>query len=551
MLNKRITIIIALVGVILLSAVGTSFALFEKTETQTDNNTITTYNCLDVSINGGNAISMSAAYPIKDEEGILQTPYTFTITNNCDHYMGVDIGIEVQSTSTLSPSLIKAAISKGHDGIMPRLLTNYKLVQATNEETGLPTENAKYIMIHEGLPANDTQTFEYRMWIDYTAENITSTNKFDGKIVAIATVQTEEVAPNNWWTSNTINGSTTLLKAIRDNSIIRTPLTTPGQAINLENEALLASTQDDYGTSYYFRGNVQNNYVIFANKCWKIVRVLGNGAIKLFYWGNVTDNKCGEADKTNRSPIISNTLTYTKDAGGEGLVYQTASGVGFMYGKPDSTTLYTTNNTGAQDNISKSTILEYLEDWYEANLKTNYNTYLADVIWCGDKSIVEGNGYGQLNDEKSAFGSYERINYNFYLNKAIPSLICPNAGLDSNPTISKYTVEMNNTTKGNGYLDYPIGLITADEVAYAGGKYRIVNDKYYLYANTWTWTMSPTTFDGEDSGMWRIHSTGRIGGMTVNGNGGVFPSIALIPQVTISSGTGTATNPYVIKVDEI
>ncbi len=67
----------------------------------------------------------------------------------------------------------------------------------------------------------------------------------------------------------------TLAEAILANNVVRSPLTTPGAAVSTASEALLASTPDDYGTSYYFRGAVTNNYVAFANKCWRIVRVGG------------------------------------------------------------------------------------------------------------------------------------------------------------------------------------------------------------------------------------------------------------------------------------
>ena len=69
----------------------------------------------------------------------------------------------------------------------------------------------------------------------------------------------------------------TLRQSILANNEVKTPITTPGAAISTASEALLASAVDDYGTSYYFRGAVTNNYVEFANKCWRIVRISGDG----------------------------------------------------------------------------------------------------------------------------------------------------------------------------------------------------------------------------------------------------------------------------------
>ncbi len=80
-------------------------------------------------------------------------------------------------------------------------------------------------------------------------------------------------------------------------------------------EALLASTEDDYGTSYYFRGAVKNNYVQFANKCWRIVRIVGDGFVKLVLHNDNTSgatNPCAVAnnDKAAAFARYSGT-TYT------------------------------------------------------------------------------------------------------------------------------------------------------------------------------------------------------------------------------------------------
>ena len=46
-------------------------------------------------------------------------------------------------------------------------------------------------------------------------------------------------------------------------------------------EKVLSTTQDDYGTSYYYRGNVKDNYVTFSNMCWRIVLIARDGSTKL------------------------------------------------------------------------------------------------------------------------------------------------------------------------------------------------------------------------------------------------------------------------------
>ena len=382
--------------------------------------------------------------------------------------------------------------------------------------------------------------------------------------------------PGNWLNAS----NTTLLGLIKENNPLKHTLTKPAQEINLSTEALLSYTPDDYtstaGNSYYFRGNVQNNYVTFANKCWKIVRVDGNGNIKLFLWNNNgTDCTTNAADT---STFNADSLKYTKDVGGTGNLYQIASGVGFMYGKPDSTELFTDNNTGAQDNINDSTILINLKTWYDNTFDTanttNYTDLLADVIWCGDKSVGSGDGDG-YGTASTYFMPLRRVYLN---NPKTPSLVCPDASTENgvSETIkntSRYTAYSNtdsNNTNGNGMLKsaisetnpteykyYKIGLLTADEAAYAGGKGRTENNSYYLYTGSYYWTMSPLGFNNisQLANVWYVYSTGNLFGTSVRTTGGdLRPAISLNYNVQATYNTssedapGTVNNPYEIVI---
>ena len=103
-------------------------------------------------------------------------------------------------------------------------------------------------------------------------------------------------------------------------------------------------------------------------------------------------------------------------------------------------------------------------------------------------------------------------------------------------------------------LQYPIGLITADEIAYAGGVHGTnrENTSYYLYSNVTYWSMSPVDFriDLLNSIVWNIYKEGFLNTGRVANNEGVRPVINLKSTVEISSGNGTSSNPYVIKTNE-
>ena len=301
-------------------------------------------------------------------------------------------------------------------------------------------------------------------------------------------------------------------------------------------EALLASTEDDYGTSYYFRGAVKNNYVEFANKCWRIVRINGDSSVKLVLHNDNTSNVSNPCSSVNNS----DTAAFARYSGSS---YTTAFNsnnndnafVGFMFGEaPYSSSDYTSTHA----NIYKSTILTNLETWYTNNL-TSYADKLADTIWCNDKSTVSGGLGYRTND--TTYAAYNRL-----VSTKQPTLICPN---DNNGgKLSKFTVS--DTTNGNGNLDYKVGLLTADEIAFAGSIYSIYNRSTYLYENTGTtcwWSLSPYGFNGSYANVWYANLGALDGRYDILNSFGLRPSISLVSSITISGGSGTSEDPYIIK----
>jgi len=297
-------------------------------------------------------------------------------------------------------------------------------------------------------------------------------------------------------------------------------------------EALLASTEDDYGTSYYFRGAVKNNYVQFANKCWRIVRINGDGSVKLVLHNDNTSNASSPCASSNNSTTAAfarySGSSYTSVFNSN---YNDNAYIGFMYGA-----------TGASDypnthaNTNKSDILKNLETWYTNNL-TSYESKLADTIWCNDKSTVSGGlGYGT---NATDYGAYNRL-----ASTKQPTLKCPN---DNNGgKLSKFTVD--DTKNGNGNLTYKIGLLTADEIAFAGSIAYTYNRSTYLQENTgttWWWSLSPDRFNGSRAGVWGVGS-GDLGYNGVGGGDGVRPVISLISSTNVT-GDGTSENPYVVE----
>ena len=388
--------------------------------------------------------------------------------------------------------------------------------------------------------------------------------KFAAHLVIEIDGTSTEKAPKNWDSA----GSNTLLAGIKKNYASPTAtLTNPITDAPASTEAVMSLTPDDYGISYYFRGNVQNNFVSFAGMCWRIVRITGDGFIKLALY-DYSSASCTNTGNDLAFARYSGT-TYTTEFNEN---RNDNAYVGFMYGTPNSTTYAATHA-----NINKSTILRNLETWYKAKL-ASYTDKLADTIWCNDKSTVKDvtmNNYntnnGELNKDsmtlnglgyKKEFSMYGagirnagldqgRSNSTYGLG---PSLICPKD--NDGGKLSKFTVD--DTVNGNGNLDYKIGLLTVDEMVLAGmATYPVyTNNNYdensvtsYLRNNAtsdWYWTLSPIGFRGDVAFVWSAGGVGRLGGNYVDSSYALRPAISLKATTTISSGNGTASNPFII-----
>ena len=261
---------------------------------------------------------------------------------------------------------------------------------------------------------------------------------------------------------------------------------------------LLDSTKDDKYPIYYYRGNVNNN-IIFAGYCWKIVRTTETGGTKLIYNGVV-----GSGDTCNNTGTNSQIGTSVFNSS-----YNASKYVGYTY-----------------DSNTDSTIKAYIDTWYETNIESesnnkHYEKYLEDTVWCNDRSVASTSGYG----------AYGRL-----ITNKTPSLECPNK-VDKYTLMSSkanYKAELN----GNGYLKYPIGLLTADEVAMAGAVYNMQNASYYLYTGQDFWLLSPYYWDSSRAFEFYVYNTGGLDGtdyfVYYSGNG-VRPSVSLKPGTEITA----------------
>ena len=338
-------------------------------------------------------------------------------------------------------------------------------------------------------------------------------------------------APNGWYDAS----SGTLLAAIKRDNTVTVPTTTPGAEVSSSTEAVLASTEDDYGTSYYFRGAVKNNYVQFANKCWRIVRVGGDGSVKLILHN---DNTAGAANPCNSA----NNSTSAAFARYSGTTYTSAFNtndddnayVGFMYGTAGSSTYDATHA-----NTNKSTILTNLETWYNNNLKT-YESVIDDTVWCNDKTNVTDTSYNPFNySNVNGLGYAKNVTYYGATQRLMST---SNSAGGTGPSL-----------KCNGELskiNSKVGLITADELAFAGYARGLANSTTYLQENAtddYWWSLSPLAFSGGSTVVWVVGGGNGVFNNRLVGNTlGIRPLISLRSTTNVT-GNGSSETPYIIS----
>ena len=294
--------------------------------------------------------------------------------------------------------------------------------------------------------------------------------------------------------------------------------------------------EDDYGMSYYYRGVVTNNYVKFADFYWRIIRINGDGSLRIIYDGTQAyENGANNADRFIKTGQAYN----TKDNDNK---Y-----VGWMYG-PAGTTK-STSKEEAQSNIEDSTIKGVVDEWYKTNVEdAGYGNAVSDTLFCNDRSTPGKESTGYSNDtglgygtQETAYGATARTGvWNSSTTPTAPTFKCPQKN-------DAFTV--NDTDKGNGALTYPVGLITADEIVAAGGKHAAGISSYYLYRpGYWYWSLSPCYLIlGYASIYVRVFLVGvsPLGNNYVDEGGGAAPVINLSAEyVRTLTGEGTMENPY-------
>ncbi len=551
------TIIVSVIALALV-LIGVTYAYFSARITGLESASIIRLTAGRMGIvysEGDENVAASNIYP-REEAWVTKT-FTLTGWNTTDQRMYYKIGLNViTNTFTNDYLTYDLTLLSGTNGTPVASKTGV----AINGTGKIPFGMGSFLAAD-----GEAHSYELKIYFKDNGEDQNDAQEavFNAKIYVEESDGLE--APNGWKYAPA--GS--LLAGIRTNQ--STPnaddavgMTTPGKQVTAQSGTYMSeglrTTEDDYGTSYYYRGAVDNNYLVFANMCWRIVRIDGLGNTKITLYNYNPTNSATPCDASLDAAGAA-FARYDSASNGIGVFntnYDKNTYIGYMYSNnPDST-----DYNIAHANDVDSTILTNLKAWYDDVFTQTDKEKLADVIWCNDKRVVSDTTYnpeGYSDIIGTGLGTqgtyYQGTRRLTPISEAAPSLKCGTSKTDN--LISKFTAST--TTDGgygNGKLNgYKIGLLTADEIAFAGETYGPGNNKYYLYKNANTsskyyWTLTPHSY-GTGNNAYTIITTNvsSFGTSAVNISGffGIRPAVSLKSNTTISSGNGTQSNPFVVS----
>ena len=479
--------------------------------------------------------------------------------------------------------------------------SNYTIPSGSGGNFASASSNSNLNIYQETVPANTTYKYKVYLWIDSSGGNQSNMqNKtFQGELRAKISETLYTMMADNAVLDNTTSDFVTNSNGVQFNAISSD---TNGKGLYIR-----AGTENDAHPILYYRGAVDNNNVLFAGFCWKIVRTTSTGGTKLIYNGlpsGTNNNECTNTTGTDTQLASTSKFNSHSDSPADvGYMYGTrytysfATGTGWYYA-PD-----VTYSNGTYTLVSKGSYnVETKSDIRWANLKYHHYTCgsatetactsVRYVYYVPDETayyITLTNGkkvedaldemFTNTNDStiKTTIDTWYASNMTSYTNKLEDTPYCndrtiyqlngwnPNGGSTTSylyfnaygRTQSPYTPSLTCNTNdaftvsastGNGKLTYPVGLLTADEIMLAGGKRGTSNSTYYLYTNRAWGSGSPYDFNDIDAYEFSVLSLGNLNYYYVTNAFGVRPAVSLKPGTKFASGgTGISTNPYVVE----
>ena len=584
--NKK-TLTAILILLVMCTGISISYAFFKVASSNNNANTNVTINgaalCMSLQLSSDNiTISNEYAVPISDKKALSSNTYktSVTITNNCNTSQSFNLLLVPNSSNTMPIKALKYALVE--EGVTPTtgtLISNEYLLDSTIQKQLLAIKNETLkngFSVGSGTVSSGTKTYNLYLWIDKDEGSLGNGSTMNKSLNAYLTLG---------------SGSTIGDLKLDLYHTIENRYNQDKTYLGLYNGEGAATYANPV---YYYKGNVQNNNVLFAGFCWKIVRTTETGGVKIVYNGiqkNGSCNNTGTDSQIGRSAFNSS--------------YNSPSYVGYMYNKVYA---YSDKSMSSESNIVFGNSFTYANGTYTlkdtktvATWSSGYNTINNNHYTCMTTGTTcssiyyvyyasSSNAYyitltngKSVNDAlnemlyaddvntkdstiKTYIDSWYESNLASYKDKLEDTVFCnyrsmnnessngwnPNGG--STSTILEFknyntnnqslvcTNETDRFSMSNpkAKLKYPIGLLSLPELSLSG-----YGSSHYYNNGQYVWLASPFSFISNDAYV-GLADSGGLAGSDVVDSGGVRPSVSLKPKTYFSSGNGSFTNPFVI-----
>ena len=499
------SVLLSVIGVLLVIGVGITFAYFTSGVEVSGNGSTVELNpgdMIKVSYDAGdNSLSSNNLIPgetLTKTFRVTITPTKKENTASYSIYLDLTNNTFVNCEDSNYNSITNACI-KDYEELTYEFKDSSGEVVSSGNLIGL---TGRTLLIAETKTVDKETTYEYTMKITFHETNADQNHNMEkvinGSIEVEFGMVGSEYILSHYDTILTRNDFSTTVTNTTTGTIYK---------------SLDESQYDDFGEVYYFAGNPTDNWVHFGGFYWRIIRINGNGSIRMIYSGS---------DATG--PVTTGTGTQIGTSTFNGNANDNMY-VGYMYQNGQVHGLQTNSNI-------KTTI----DNWYASNLADEASNIDGNAGFCGDRYPSTGsgtsNGLGGIGTTQTYYGAYIRL-----VSNNNPSLQCSD---------SRDIYTTTNSSTGNKSLQYSIGLISADEVSFAGGLYNINNTSYYLYNNVNYWTMSPFWLTKSEASIFLMYADGSLNSGRVNSEWSIRPVINLKSDISLT-GSGTISDPYEIN----
>ena len=512
-------------------------------------------------------------YKITSSNGYNMSEYKDIPKSNTstDTVLAYSVPIKSKEKQTYKVELIYKETEEDQSIDMGKILSGILGIQVGTKDPNLFT--ASVVVINGSSDTNSKEvykgndvTFTITPNDGYTLENASiscSNGTLSNNLLTISNVQSDVTCTITLGEDSPYEKGTLAYQILQDNPTVKTRTdfsvtnteTTTGTIYVQSSTATSMMTEDIDGDgigedTYYFSGNHEKNWVKFGEFYWRIVRINEDGSVRMLLT-RINSSSTGGYAKPVIGYVEQEKTEYSPSPDG----WNDLRRVGYMYGPTSATTLQS-----IRTNTIDSTVKTFIDTWYKARLLNNYDKYISKTaIYCNDRSV--GSGTLSFTSYSFAYASNVRISTN-----KTPSYKCGSNGtgglFEANQAVEdKFSVST--ASGGNGQLTYPIALMTADEVVFAGGVYGTTLSSTYAWFYTdgdgksaigygeW-WTMSAYSIVDMYIVTGADNNDQQGGSISYNNAGGkvyVRPVISLKACVKYSSGDGSSSNPYQVTID--